>query len=60
MRYETVVETTSDGRLALRLVIVPDEPKEQHSSHKIDVDRGYAVILPVEEDQEQGVVTWQM
>lgn len=59
MKYETIVETTSDGRLALRLVIVPDEPEEQHPNHEIN-DQGCVIILPVEEDQEQGVVTWQM
>ena len=59
MKYETIVETTSDGRLALRLVIVPDEPEER-PDRKNDDGRGYVVILPVEEDQDHGVVTWQM
>jgi hypothetical protein len=59
MKYETIVETTSDGRLALRLVIVPDEP-EECPNPKNGEGQGYVVILPVEEDQEQGVITWQM
>ena len=54
MRQEYVVETTSDGRLQLRLVLVPDEedmraPVDEPSSHVIiispdDDDTGAIII----------------
>ena len=43
MRQEYVVEPTSDGRLQLRIIIVPDEndyitPEEEQHGHVIIID----------------------
>tara|TARA_B100001094_G_C18040059_1_gene724520 strand:+ start:191 stop:373 length:183 start_codon:yes stop_codon:yes gene_type:complete len=60
MRYETVVETTSDGQLVLRLVLVQDEPSV-HENEEYNQERGVIIINPVEDEEETpGVITWQM
>lgn len=53
MRQEYIVETTADGRLQLRLVLVPDEvpsdylPEEEH---------GHVIIISPDDDDTPGVV----
>jgi len=58
MRYETVVETTSDGQLVLRLVLVPDVPHVEDAEY--NQEEKAIIIRPLEEDETPGVITWQM
>jgi hypothetical protein len=56
MRYDTIVEITPEGRAALRLVIIPDDPADS-----VDRNGEPVVVIPAEEpEEERGVVTWQM
>ena len=61
MRYETVVETTSDGQLVLRLVLVRDEP-EIDNNREYSQEERVIIISPLEEEEDEtpGVITWQM
>ncbi|WP_287010696.1 hypothetical protein [Alteromonas sp.] len=48
MRQEYVVETTSDGRLQLRLVLVPEiEDGQQHTE-----DEGHGGVIIIEPDHD--------
>ena len=52
MRQEYIVETTSDGRLQLRLVLVPDEmPTDQPPEEK-----SHVIIIDPNDDETPGVV----
>lgn len=56
MRYDTIVEITPEGRAALRLVIIPDDPADSGDHNEKSV-----IVIPAEEpEEERGVVTWQM
>ena len=52
MRQEYIVETTSDGRLQLRLVLVPDEmPTDQPPE-----EQSHVIIIDPNDDETPGVV----
>lgn len=53
MRQEYIVETTSDGRLQLRLVLVPDEiPTDQLPEE----EQSHVIIIDPDVDEAPGVV----
>jgi len=55
MKYETIVESTPDGQLMLRLIIAPED-----SSSKIE-EQSVVIIPAMENDKDNcGYVTWQM
>ena len=54
MRQEYIVETTSDGRLQLRLVLVPDE---MPSDYLLEEDQEHVIIISPEDDDAPGVIT---
>jgi len=58
MRYETIVEITPDGRPALRLVIVPDDPPANpYTEH----DEPTVIIIPPPcEEDDPSVITWEV
>ena len=53
MRQEYIVETTPDGRLQLRLVLVPDEIP---SDHPPEEEQGHVIIISPDDDDTPGVV----
>ncbi len=53
MRQEYIVETTPDGRLQLRLVLVPDEIP---SDHLPEEEQGHVIIISPDDDDTPGVV----
>ena len=53
MRQEYIVETTPDGRLQLRLVLVPDEIP---SDHPPEEEQGHGIIISPDDDDTPGVV----
>lgn len=53
MRQEYIVETTSDGRLQLRLVLVPDEIP---SDYPLEEEQGHVIIIDPDDDDTPGVV----
>ena len=60
MRYETIVEITPDGRPALRLVIVEDEPPATTTQ---DVPHGPIIISYDEKDPftvDENIVSWEV
>lgn len=58
MRQDYVVEILSDGRAALRLVIVPDEIPAPKEVPEGGPERGVVIIPPADEDPN--VISWQM
>ena len=59
MRYETIVEITPDGRPALRLVIVPDEPRRKPTPAVEDSKR-VIIIPPPSEEEDPFAVNWEV
>lgn len=53
MRQEYVVETTSDGRLQLRLVLVPDDDLYEDPNNEL---QGHVIIINPEEDDSGAVI----
>lgn len=53
MRQEYIVETTSDGRLQLRLVLVPDEVP---SDYLPEEEQGHVIIIDPDDDETPGAV----
>lgn len=53
MRQEYVVETTSDGRLQLRLVLVPDDMPHAEIPEE---PAGGVIIISPDDDDTPGVV----
>lgn len=57
MRQEYVVETTSDGRLQLRLVLVPDE---EDMRPPVDEPSSHVIIIEPEEDDSGAIIIENM
>ena len=53
MRQEYIVETTPDGRLQLRLVLVPDEIP---SDYLPEEEQSHVIIIDPDDDEAPGVV----